>query len=215
MQPSALGVELVAREELTEPITEAIAEAVATNDGAEDIPKPDKSMPPSTTASSAADGTDVPQEANAADARASGGTEGHLVAGVGPTLTSISAVPDNEEEEGLCVVCFDAPAGTRLEPCGHSYFCQNCAARYGFRPSRDRYHRRYHHPHHHRLHQIHHHLHHHLPPPPRFRTCPLCRAPLVLAMNGTPWIEGVNDAYNHQEGAAAAAGRSQEVLSDS
>ena len=233
--PAAYGVELVALPEATtEPMAQPIAEFITPNTGAEDIAphleEPvsndgpgdqrlglaapvkvtwgwlDTEMPMSTAAFPAtggADGTDGtvgPREANAVDA---GGSEGGEQA-----TTSTPAVPDNEEEEGLCVVCFDEPAGTRLEPCGHSYFCQHCAARYST-------HRRRHH------HYDHHYDHHHStttyappPPSPRFRTCPLCRAPLVLAMNGTPYIEGINDTYNHQAGAAAAAGRSQEVLSD-
>ena len=38
---------------------------------------------------------------------------------------------DDEENDGLCVVCFENPMGTRLEPCGHSYFCQECAGEGG------------------------------------------------------------------------------------
>ena len=36
-----------------------------------------------------------------------------------------------DEDDGLCVVCFENPMGTRLEPCGHSYFCQECAGEDG------------------------------------------------------------------------------------
>lgn len=56
---------------------------------------------------------------------------------------------EGEDELALCIVCYEQPCGTSLDPCGHDHFCQNCAA--------------------------------------QFRTCPLCRAPLVprSALPGT------------------------------
>ena len=48
---------------------------------------------------------------------------------------------EDEDELALCIVCYEQPSGTSLDPCGHDHFCLNCAA--------------------------------------QFRTCPLCRAPLV------------------------------------
>jgi hypothetical protein len=45
------------------------------------------------------------------------------------------------DEAALCIVCYDAPSGTVLEPCGHDHFCITCAR--------------------------------------QFRTCPLCRVPLI------------------------------------
>jgi hypothetical protein len=50
-------------------------------------------------------------------------------------------VDDSDDELALCIVCYEAPSGTALDPCGHDHFCEGCAT--------------------------------------QFRTCPLCRAPLV------------------------------------
>ena len=56
----------------------------------------------------------------------------------GAHLTLMTAVPlhpqmpvradDDEDELVLCIVCYEQPSGTSLDPCGHDHFCQKLFA---------------------------------------------------------------------------------------
>lgn len=37
------------------------------------------------------------------------------------------SAPALDDDDNTCVICFESPGGVRLEPCGHSLFCQACA----------------------------------------------------------------------------------------
>ena len=58
-----------------------------------------------------------------------------------PLVALCPLPPVSADEAALCIVCYDAPCGTVLRPCGHDHFCITCAR--------------------------------------QFRTCPLCRVPLI------------------------------------
>lgn len=87
----------------------------------------------------------------AIDAVADGGTDSPLPGTPPRTFNAQTPVPvrpqvpvgpdDTDDELALCIVCYERPSGTALDPCGHDHFCEHCAT--------------------------------------QFRTCPLCREPLV------------------------------------
>lgn len=50
------------------------------------------------------------------------------------SLGEVSEQPEAVDEDELCIICFDRPAGTRLEPCGHNNFCAPCAMKFNTCP---------------------------------------------------------------------------------